>query len=189
VSFLDDTPLPYEEGGRDGAGDEGVEKVGDREGDEIDADEGTDNGRALLRSFDCTHRLTAAEIQIIREEIDGKDVCVLDQTENTFADENDLLKARTVSGPGALEGEVSGGGIRGGEGKDEVEEGGKEKGGEVKGEEKEEGEGDQHTDAEAEKLKVKAEKKGKREKSERRRSRINRAINCQLSFGNKDIYF
>jgi hypothetical protein len=194
VSFLDDKPLLYEEkgrdgmrdeGGRDGEGDEGEETEGER--DEVDADEGTDNGHTLLRSFDCTHRLTAAEIQVIREEIDGKDVCLPDQTDNTFTEENNLLKVNTVSELQELEGgEEKGGEFKGGEGKDEVEGGGK-GGGEAKGEEKEEG--DQPTDVEAEKLKMKAEKKVKREKSERRRSRINRAINCQMSFGNKDIYF
>jgi hypothetical protein len=210
VSFLDNTPLSYEEreegerdgnrdedGGRDEERDEGGDT--DRDGDEIDVVEDTDNGHTHSLPFNCTHRLTAAEIQVIREEIDGKEVHIPDQTGNISAEENDLVKVDTVS----MLGEVIGGKIMGnGEGKGE---GSLNAGGEVKGDEKGkiegegkkegegkiEGEGDQSSpvDEEAEKLKVKAEKKGKREKSERRRSRINRAINCQMSFGNKDIYF
>ena len=214
VSFLDNTPLFYEEreegerdgnrdedGGRDDERDEGgdTDRDGDRDGDEIDVVEDTNNRNTHSLAFDCTHRLTAAEIQVIREEIDGKEMHIPDQTENISAEENDIVKVDTVS----MLGEAIGGKIKGnGEGKGEGPLNG---GGEVKGDEKGkiegegkkegegkiEGEGDQSSpvDEEAEKLKVKAEKKGKREKSERRRSRINRAINCQMSFGNKDIYF
>ena len=194
VSFFDVTPLPYEErrtggerieeGDEEEEGEEGGGRDGERYEEEgFDTDQNTDSGHSLLSvSFSSTHRLTAAEIQVIREEIDGKEMCVVDQTEKHSAQETHKESDAVTELKGEVKGEAKGEGEEKGEVKGEVK-------GEENGEVKGEGDVALPRNEEAEKLKLKAEKRVKREKSERRRSRINRAINCQNSFGSKDVYF